>query len=108
LMALFDARFNPDRPTHDEGSRDADIEALALQVDVALELIESLDEDRIFRGFFRLIQATVRTNFHQRDDAGDPKPYVALKLDPTALPDLPEPRPKHEIFGHSPRAEGAH
>lgn len=108
LMALFDARFNPDRPTHDGSSREADVEALGLQVDVALELIDSLDEDRIFRGFFGLMRATMRTNFYQRDEHGDPKACVALKFDPTQLPDLPEPRPKHEIFVHSPRVEGAH
>jgi glutamate dehydrogenase len=108
LMALFDARFNPDRPLEDDETRAKDIEALALQYEVTLELIESLDEDRIFRSFFHLVQATTRTNFYQVDDAGHPKPYLSLKLDPQALPDLPEPRPVHEIWVHSPRLEGVH
>ncbi|MGI9123531.1 MAG: NAD-glutamate dehydrogenase domain-containing protein, partial [Mycobacterium sp.] len=34
--------------------------------------------------------------------------YVAFKLDPQAIPDLPQPRPKYEIFVYSPRFEGVH
>ena len=37
-----------------------------------------------------------------------PSPYVAIKLDPQAIPDLPAPRPRFEIFVYSPRFEGVH
>ena len=33
---------------------------------------------------------------------------MAFKLDPQAIPDLPQPRPKYEIFVYSPRFEGVH
>ena len=33
---------------------------------------------------------------------------MAFKLDPQAIPDLPAPRPKFEIFVYSPRFEGVH
>ena len=39
---------------------------------------------------------------------GRPKPYISLKLEPDAIPDLPAPRPKYEIFVYSPRVEGSH
>ena len=37
-----------------------------------------------------------------------PRPYMSFKLEPSAIPDLPEPRPKFEIFVYSPRVEGVH
>ena len=53
--------------------------------------------------------ATLRTNwFQDADAAGNPPPCVALKLDPSAIPDLPLPRPMFEIFVYSPRVEGVH
>ena len=33
---------------------------------------------------------------------------MSFKLDPHAIPDLPLPRPKFEIFVYSPRVEGVH
>ena len=33
---------------------------------------------------------------------------MSLKLEPSAIPDLPQPRPKFEIFVYSPRVEGVH
>ncbi|MGH8881789.1 MAG: NAD-glutamate dehydrogenase domain-containing protein, partial [Stackebrandtia sp.] len=54
------------------------------------------------------IQATLRTSYYQKGVSGRPKPYVAFKLDPQAIPDLPAPRPKFEIFVYSPRFEGVH
>ncbi len=68
----------------------------------------SLDQDRILRSYLAGIKATLRTNFYQVDDAGDPKPSIALKLDPARVPDLPEPRPAFEVFVYSPRVEGVH
>ena len=68
----------------------------------------SLDQDRILRSYLTLIQATLRTSFFQRGADGRPKSYVAFKLDPKAIPDLPAPRPQFEIFVYSPRFEGVH
>ena len=65
-------------------------------------MIPSLDEDRIGRSFFTLINATVRTNYY-RD-----RVTIAFKLDPTAIPELPLPRPAHEIWVCGPRVEGVH
>ena len=64
----------------------------------------SLDEDRILRGFLSVVQAMLRTNYY----LPGPKPYVSFKLDPTQIPLVPLPRPRFEIFVHSPRVEGVH
>jgi glutamate dehydrogenase len=36
------------------------------------------------------------------------KSYLSLKFDPHAISELPEPRPRFEIFVYSPRVEGVH
>ena len=104
LMALFEARFDPTRP----GDRATDVGRLAGEIELSVDLVESLDEDRILRSFYELIQATVRTNHYQRGDDGEPKTYLSFKLDPSRVPDLPLPRPMFEIFVCSPRVEGVH
>ena len=68
----------------------------------------SLDEDRILRRFLNAILATLRTNYFQKDENGEPKPYLSFKLDPSGIPELPLPRPTFEIFVYSPRTEGVH
>jgi glutamate dehydrogenase len=111
LVRLFEARFDPGRHGDLEAGSEsrtakcADLEARILR---ALDDVSSLDHDRILRSYLTAIKATLRTNFFQEDKAGGLHPYVALKLDPSAIPDLPEPRPKYEIFVYSPRVEGVH
>ena len=68
----------------------------------------SLDEDRILRAYLNVVLATLRTNFYQLDAAGQPKPYLSVKLDPQQIPELPLPRPKFEVFVYSPRVEAVH
>jgi glutamate dehydrogenase len=79
------------------------------EIEAELDAVTSLDEDRILRSFMRLVLATTRTNWFQAvDEAGSPPSCLALKLDPSAVPDLPLPRPMFEIFVYSPRVEGVH
>ena len=107
LVELFYVRFDPGPalPAEERGLRTKHlIESIREQLDA----VASLDQDRILRGFLTVIQATLRTSFFQRGTDGRPKAYVAFKLDPQALPDLPAPRPKFEIFVYSPRFEGVH
>ncbi|NCC22107.1 MAG: NAD-glutamate dehydrogenase [Alphaproteobacteria bacterium] len=77
-------------------------------IDHELEKVASLDQDRILRTIASLIEATMRTNFFQPDEHGNPKPYLSLKLDSRKIADLPEPKPFMEIFVYSPRVEGVH
>ena len=108
LVRLFEARFDPDRfgdgrnPSRTDPRREEVTDALAEEIGAALDDVASLDHDRILRAFLGLIRATLRTNAYQ--DAQ----YLSFKLDPTAVPDLPAPRPAFEIFVYSPRVEGVH
>ena len=59
------------------------------------------------RAFLGMVNATLRTNFYQLSNGG-PKPYLSVKLDPSAIAELPDPRPMFEIFVFSPQLEGVH
>ena len=105
LVELFHARFDPTRYRDDplDGSARAAAEAeIRERLVAALDAIPSLDDDRICRMFLTLIDATVRTNYY-RD-----RPSLSFKLDPSAIPELPLPRPRHEIWSCGPRVEGVH
>jgi glutamate dehydrogenase len=104
LVELFEARFNP------EGSRKRqNLASKCLEdIEAALDKVASQDEDRILRAFLTVINATLRTNFYQKQADGEFKPYVSIKLDPSSIPDLPLPRPKFEVWVYSPRMEGVH
>ncbi|MGI5215014.1 NAD-glutamate dehydrogenase [Plantactinospora sp. CA-290183] len=107
LVELFEVRFSPTMRLSAE-ERNLRSKELVTAIGQQLDEVSSLDQDRILRSYLTLIQATLRTSFYQRRTDGRPKPYVAFKLDPQAIPDLPAPRPKYEIFVYSPRFEGVH
>ncbi|MET8908345.1 NAD-glutamate dehydrogenase [Micromonospora sp. NPDC004551] len=106
LVELFETRFRPGASTLDERRQRSG--ELVTEIGEALDDVASLDQDRILRSYLTLIQATLRTSFYQKPVGGRPKSYVAFKLDPQAIPELPAPRPKFEIFVYSPRFEGVH
>jgi len=105
LIDLFETRMDPRRSAKVR-ERDGPIAAQA--IDDALEAVDSQDEDRILRMFLELIRATLRTNYFQRGEDGQPKEYISFKLDPSAIPELPLPRPMFEIWVYSPRVEAVH
>ena len=102
LVALFEARFDPDQGDLTEA------ELVEKRIIAALDDVASLDQDRILRSYLTHIKATLRTNYFQEDKAGGPHTYMSFKLEPSVIPDLPQPRPKFEIFVYSPRVEGVH
>ncbi|MCX2949602.1 NAD-glutamate dehydrogenase [Lentzea sp. NEAU-D7] len=105
LVALFEARFDP---RLDDATRADRTETMVVETGKLIDDVTSLDADRILRNLLTLINATLRTNYFFRDADGNARPYLSVKLDPQAIPDLPQPRPKFEIFVYSPRVEGVH
>jgi glutamate dehydrogenase len=96
LVRLFRARFDPDG-----GGTPA--ETIRQDVLERLDAVQSLDEDRILRGFLGLIMATVRTNAYRPDRSS-----LSLKLRSAEVPDMPRPLPLYEIFVYAPDVEGIH
>ncbi|WP_107986665.1 NAD-glutamate dehydrogenase domain-containing protein [Rhodococcus sp. OK519] len=96
LVECFAARFDPSVVSGGEESVDA---AAAL-----IEAVLGLDEDRIFRALLGAVRNTVRTNYF----TPPARETIALKLDSRNIGELPEPRPRHEIFVYSPAVAGVH
>jgi glutamate dehydrogenase len=109
LIRLFESRFDPARQS---GASERG-EAITEEIRGQLDEVTSLDADRILRSYLALIDATLRTNYYKQDSPGPgpgvdgPRPLV-LKLDPSTIPGIVEPRPKFEIFVFSPRLEAVH
>ncbi len=83
------------------------IQVVVAAIKTLLELVASLDEDRILRAWLGAIGATLRTSYFQLKD-GAPRDYISFKFDSAKVPDLPKPRPYREIFVVGPRVEGIH
>jgi len=106
LVRLFQTQF-----ALANKARESAAERITKGIRRALDKVASLDEDRILRSYLTVIRATLRTNYYQTADGtadGTPKSWVSFKLNPHAIPELPLPRPKYEIFVYSPRVEGVH
>lgn len=105
IVHLFQDRLDPRLSEKVRGKRSGEHRAA---IETALAAVPSLDEDRILRRYVNAIEATLRTNYFQREADGAPKPMLAIKLDPHLLDDLPEPRPFREIFVYGVEVEGVH
>lgn len=101
IVELFEQRFDPSKSSHDTT-------AIEQRIDVALDQVASLDEDRILRAFRSLVLATIRTNAYRRNANDEPLDRLSLKIDSARVPDLPLPRPMFEIFVYSSAVEGIH
>ncbi len=102
LVAYFYELFDPTKAKAKTGTD------WTQKMETLLEGVESLDQDRILRTLTKLIEASLRTNFFQRDKDGSRKPCLSIKFDSKKIPDLPPPAPYREIFVYSPRVEAIH
>jgi glutamate dehydrogenase len=110
LIRLFESRFDPAR----QAGQAERSEAITEEIRGELDDVAVLDHDRVLRAYLSLIVATLRTNYYAGHAAGHAPggpgevPYLVVKLDAAAVPDLPAPRPKYELFVYSPRLEAVH
>ncbi|WP_254277111.1 NAD-glutamate dehydrogenase [Halomonas sp. 3H] len=103
LVTLFELRFDPE-----ERPAEGEIDDCLARIQHLLDDVASLNDDQLLRRYMELIQATLRTNYYQRREDGQPKDYIAFKLEPSKVTGMPKPRPAFEIFVCSPRVEGVH
>jgi len=105
LVALWEARSavggGGDDGGDDDRARRAEEASRAVQR--ACDDLARLDHDRILRGLAGTMDATLRTNRALRPDGP-----LALKLDPSRVPDAPHPRPYREVFVAGRTVEGVH
>ena len=105
FVRQFELQFDP---TLAKKKRSDDLDSCTAAITRAIARAKSLDEDRILTAFSGAISSTLRSNYFQYDAEGKPKSYISIKLNPSALPEVPLPRPKFEIFVYSPRVEAVH
>ena len=70
----------------------------------AIEQVQTVAEDIIFKTIFNLIQASIRTNFFDMDEFSD----MAVKIKSANVERMPSPRPLYEIYVHGTHIEGIH
>jgi glutamate dehydrogenase len=103
LIDLFEAQHDP------AGQAAEQITQLQADIAKALSGVANADDDGILRAYLSLLAGLLRTNYFQRDGAGQPKPALSFKFrskDLAAL--LPAPLPWVEMFVYSPRFEAVH
>jgi glutamate dehydrogenase len=105
MVKYFQTRFSL-LSTISEG-REKYLNKMDSQLIEDLDNVEGINEDKIFRRYYELMKATLRTNFFQKE-GGELKRYFSFKLSPRDISDIPLPKPMFEIFVYSPRVEGVH
>jgi len=103
LVEYFEARFDPHRERND-----GELEELKAAIEGLINEVSSLDEDRILSLYLSVIDATLRTNYYQKDEEGNLPRYLVIKLSPEDISIAPRPRPRFEIFVYAPWVEGVH
>ena len=107
ILDLFRTKFHPAVRADLETRRRQAAEVMG-EILEALQLVESLDEDRVLRRLALLVGAIQRTNYYQPGPDGAPKPYISFKVASGELADLPAPKPFREIFVWATHVEGIH
>ncbi|MDP2902630.1 MAG: NAD-glutamate dehydrogenase [Methylovulum sp.] len=107
LFSYFEARFRPNPVWCDLMLREEQaLMPLRLQLLESMSSVSDINDDRILRTFFNLIDATVRSNFHLRRTL--PDYFIAFKINSLGVIDMPAPKPQNEIYVHAVDMEGIH
>ncbi len=104
LVELFEVKFDPEFT----GDRAKLIKEISTKIKDGLSKVSDVAEDVVIRKFFNIIQATLRTNFYQKNAAGNAKDYLSFKLDSHQILDIPLPVMYAEIFVYAVKVEGIH
>jgi glutamate dehydrogenase len=107
LYRYFEARFSPNPSWHDPLQREEQaLMPVRMQLAQALDQVKGINEDRILRTLFNLIDSTVRTNFFLR--RSDDDYFLSFKISAIGIMEMPFPRPLFETYVHSATMEGIH
>ncbi|MGZ8191350.1 MAG: NAD-glutamate dehydrogenase domain-containing protein [Methylococcaceae bacterium] len=107
LINYFEARFRPNPEWDDPMLREEQaLFPLRMQLLESMAMVADINDDRILRTLFNLIDATVRCNFHVRRNL--PDYFVAFKINSLGVIDMPPPKPQNEIYVHAVDMEGIH
>ena len=102
LFAFFEAKFNSSISNFKNPTK------ITETIVSNLLNVVNINDDRILRACFNVIDAMLRTNYYQMDNNGNHKQYISFKIESVKLNFLPKPKPLYEIFVYSKRMEGVH
>lgn len=102
LLELFQTRFDPSINTDRQERQDSVIK----RIELALDKVSSVGDDRVLRELMDLILAIVRTNFYMPNAIQQQR--VSIKIESEQLRNIPDPKPWREIFVYSPHVIGLH
>lgn len=103
VIELFEAVHDPSLAS--QGEREKLVALRRERLDAYLKGVESAAEDRVLRLLFRLVEATLRTNYFRTPT----RDFFSIKLDSEkAIPGIVGLRPWREIFVYHPAVEGIH
>ena len=107
LYSYFEARFKPDARWTDPMIReDEALSPARMELIDSLSEVDNVNEDRILRTMFNLIDSTVRTNFFVRRNLDDY--FISMKISSIGISEMPAPRPMFEVYVHNADMEGIH
>lgn len=107
LFEYFEVRFRPSPEWDDPVVREEQgLFPIRLSLLENMETVSDLNDDRILRTLFNLIDSTVRSNFHVRKHCNDY--FIAIKINSLGVIEMPLPRPSFEIYVHAADMEGIH
>ncbi|MDD5580089.1 MAG: NAD-glutamate dehydrogenase [Methylobacter sp.] len=107
LSDYFEARFMPNPDWDDPMIREEQaLSPLRLRLLEDIASVTDINNDRILRTLFNLIDATMRSNFYQRCSL--PDYFIAIKINSLGVIDMPAPKPQNEIYVHAAGMEGIH
>jgi glutamate dehydrogenase len=107
LINLFHVKFNPELNDHID-SKNKQLTQLTQSIISDLEKVSSLNHDKIIRLYLEAMNATIRTNFFQKEKSGANKDYLSFKIESSRIHGLPLPKPLFEIFVYARELEGIH
>jgi glutamate dehydrogenase len=107
LFRYFEARFRPEPKWETFLQREEEfLSPVRQELVTALQAVTDINEDRILRTLFNLIDSTVRTNFFLRKNRADY--FFSFKISAIGIIDMPVPRPLFETYVHCSTMEGIH
>lgn len=107
LFNYFEVRFRLNPDWEDPAVREEQVAfPLRLELLNSIATVSDINDDRILRTLFNLIDATMRCNYHFRRGLEDY--FIAFKINSLGIIDMPAPKPQNEIYVHAVDMEGIH
>lgn len=107
LVEYFETSFDPELKISFE-ERKEKVAEISKKIKSRLLKVKDASHDEAIRKIYNAIDATMRTNFYQKDQNLEYKDYISFKFDCAKIPYLPLPVPYAEIFVFSNSVEGVH